>query len=79
MLIRKHLKQFRTSCVLEALENWDDLGILQDAKLTDQDFFLRLPKVKYSAEDMQMVQETENSYYSDEDFEMFSKEDSKNH
>lgn len=27
VLVKKHLKQFRTTCVLEALENWYDVNM----------------------------------------------------
>jgi len=45
-LVKKHLKQFRTTCVLEALENWYDVNMEQDGNLNDKDFFLALPKVR---------------------------------
>ncbi|KAL4438107.1 hypothetical protein ABPG74_016886 [Tetrahymena malaccensis] len=78
IVTKKLLKQLRVTCVLEAVEQWDDLAILQDNKITDKEFFMRMPKVSYN-EANQCMQETGDSLYSgdEEDFQFFSKEDYK--
>ncbi|EAR84241.2 cyclic nucleotide-binding domain protein (macronuclear) [Tetrahymena thermophila SB210] len=78
IVTKKLLKQLRVTCVLEAVEQWDDLAILQDNKITDKEFFMRMPKVSYS-EANQCMQETGDSLYSgdEEDIQFFSKEDYK--